>query len=102
MMWYNVLSHLHIMHGAYPDSPYGLKPGQPLPTQYTDEVLKSGIYSFGSLHACPKSGDVLWKLLRHFNDNIDQLTKAFCNLNIIIDPRTSTCYTLREVANLNE
>ena len=46
-----------MMHGAYHDLPYGLKPGQLLPARHTDEAVKSGINFYGSLSSCRKSGD---------------------------------------------
>ena len=52
----SVLSHISIMHGGFPESPYSLKPGQLLPAQYTDEGVKGGVYFYGSLFACPPVG----------------------------------------------
>ena len=36
----SVLSHLSILHGAYPDSPCSLKAGQLLPAEHTDEAVR--------------------------------------------------------------
>ena len=57
----SVLSHLGIMHGACPESPHGLQPGQFLPAFHTDEAVKGGLYFYGSLNACPLSGPGKWK-----------------------------------------
>ena len=40
----SVLSHLSILHGAYPDSPCSLKPGQLLPAEHTDEAIRGGVF----------------------------------------------------------
>jgi hypothetical protein len=74
----SVLSHVSSMHGAFPESPYGLKPGQLLPAQYTDENVKGGVYFYGSLTACLQSGQGKWKLRPQ--DIIDEQTQAFCDL----------------------
>ena len=78
----SVLSHLSIMHGAFPESPYSLKPGQLLPARHTDEGVKGGLYFYGSLFACPKSGQGKLKL-QDAAGNIDQQLQAFCDLGII-------------------
>ena len=78
----SVLSHLSIMRGNFPEAPYGLKPGQLLPAQHTDESVKGGLYFYGSLFACRTSGQ--GKLT--FEDlagDIDPQVQAFCGLGII-------------------
>ena len=78
----SVLSHLSIMHGAFPESPYSLKPGQLLPARHTDEGVKGGLYFYGSLFACPKSGQGKLKL-QDAAGKIDQQVQACCDLGII-------------------
>ena len=78
----SVLSHVSIMHGAFPESPYSLKPGQLLPAQHTDEGVKGGLYFYGSLFACPKTGQGKLKL-QDAAGKIDQQVQAVCDLGII-------------------
>ena len=78
----SVLSHLSIMRGAFPESPYSLKPGQLLPAQHTDEGVKGGLYFYGSLFACPKSGQGKMKL-QDAAGKFDKQLQAFCDLGII-------------------
>ena len=77
----SVLSHLSILHGAYPNSPCSLKPGQLLPAEHTDEAVRGGVYFYGSLNACPKSGSGHWK--PSLQGENDEQTQRFCSLGII-------------------
>ena len=76
----SVLSHLCMMHGAYHDLPYGLKPGQLLPARHTDETVGAGTYFYGSLKSCRQAGDGHWILL---DERVDEQTKKFLNLGVI-------------------
>ena len=55
-----VLSHISIMHGAFPELRYGLQPGQVLPAKDTDEGVQGGTYFYGSLQSCRQSGQGKW------------------------------------------
>ena len=77
----SVLSHLSILHGAYPNSPCSLKPGQLLPAEHTDEAVRGGVYFYGSLNACPKSGSGHWK--PSLQGENDEQTQRLCSLGII-------------------
>ena len=76
----SVLSHLSILNGAFPNMPYGLKPGQLLPAQNTDESVKGGLYFYGSLWACRQYGQGRWRVPQNL---FDQQTERFCNLGVI-------------------
>ena len=76
----SVLSHLSILHGAYHDLRYGLKPGQLLPARHTDESVRAGIYFYGSLSSCRRTGDGHWTLLEN---TVPEQTRRFCNLGVI-------------------
>ena len=78
----SVLSHISIMSGVFPELPYGLKRGQLLLAQYTDESVKGGVYFYGSLFACPQSGQGKLKL-RDAGGKTHQQVAAFCDLGII-------------------
>jgi hypothetical protein len=77
----SVLSHLGIMRGACPESPYGLKPGQFLPAAYTDETIKGGLYYYGALNACPRTGQGKWNPCNE--ETIPSELRAFCGLGLI-------------------
>ena len=76
----SVLSHLSMLNGAFPNLPYGLKPGQLLPAQNTDESVKGGLYFYGSLWACRQAGQGKWKVPQNM---VDPQTERFCNLGVI-------------------
>ena len=77
----SVLSHFSMLHGAYPDSPCSLKPGQLLPAEHTDEAVRGGVYFYGSLHACPKSGPGHW--MPSLQGEKAEHRKQFCSLGVI-------------------
>ena len=62
--------------------PYSLKAGQLLPTRHTDEGVKGGVYFYGSLAACPKSGLGEVKLRGAGGETYHQV-EGFCNSAII-------------------
>ena len=76
----SVFSHLNMLNGAFPNLPYGLKPGQLLPAQNTDESVKGGLYFYGSLWACRQAGQGKWKVPQNL---FDPQTERFCNLGVI-------------------
>ena len=78
----SMLSHLIIMHGASPASHYSLRPGQLLPAENTDEAVRGGTYFYGSLFACPQSGQGKMTL-QDAAGQIGQQLKAFLHLGII-------------------
>jgi hypothetical protein len=77
----SVLSHLGIMHGACSESPHCLQPGQVLPAFYTDEAVKGGVYFYGSLNTCPRSGTGKWKPCNH--EILHRQLRSFCELGVI-------------------
>ena len=46
-----------------------------------DEAVRGGVYFYGSLHACPKSGSGHWK--PSLQGENDEQTQRFCSLGII-------------------
>ena len=56
----SILTHLSMLAGFRPHAPYGLRPGELLPAQFTDAAVKGGVYFYGALAACPRSGPGKW------------------------------------------
>ena len=56
----SILAHLSMLVGFRPHAPYGLRPGELLPAQFTDAAVKGGVYFYGALAACPRSGPGKW------------------------------------------
>ena len=56
----SILAHMSMLVGFRRHAPYGLRPGELLPAQFTDAAVKGGVYFYGALAACPRSGPGKW------------------------------------------
>ena len=68
-----ILAHMSMRVGFRSHAPYGLRPGELLPAQFTDSAVKGGVYFYGALAACPRSGPGKWVPSSDFpmNDNVE-------------------------------
>ena len=58
----SILAHMSMLVGFRRHAPYGLRPGELLPAQFTDAAVKGGVYFYGALAARPRSGPGKWCL----------------------------------------